>query len=216
MKREIIPAILAHSAEEASTKVQQVAQEANWLQLDVMDGQFVPNTTWSDVREAKKWKGSTKIELHLMVIDPATVIHQWKSYPRFKRVIWHIEAPIDHAKLIASCRRMKLEVGLAISPETPIAALVPFLRKIQSVLILGVIPGWSGQKLIPSTIKKAADLRRLMNNLPIGFDGNVTERNIPRLAKNGVTRFYVASAIFKKKNPTETLLELKKTLTNLP
>lgn len=215
MKRELIPAVLAHSAEEAETKMRQIERDADWIQIDVMDGRFVPNTTWSDAVAAKKWKTRSNIELHLMVNDPAKYIRQWKSHPRFKRAIWHVEIPIDHGKLIAACRRMKLEVGLAISPETPLAALIPFLRKIQSVLILGVHPGWSGQKLIPSAMKKSADLRRLMANLPIGFDGHVTSRNLTTLAKNGVTRFYVASAIFKKRDPAKALRVLKKMLTTV-
>ncbi len=216
MPPQIIPAILAHEPEEARQKIHLVQDAVRWVQLDVMDGKFVKNTTWADPTLIKTWKVKPWIELHLMVNDPATYIRSWRAIKNFKRAIWHIEAPVDHARLIAQCHRQKLETGLAISPETPVAALVPFLRKLDTVLILGVHPGWSGQKLIPATLKKIDALKQLAPKLPLGFDGGVENRNAYSLAKRGVTYLYVGSAIFKQRDPASFIKKLQAKLVRQP
>jgi ribulose-phosphate 3-epimerase len=105
-----------------------------------------------------------------------------------------------------------VQPGLAINPETPVAALVPFLRLIDAVLIMGVQPGWSGQKLQPLTLKKADAIRLLSKRLTIGFDGGVTARHLPGLVKRGITRLCMASALFKQRDPDSTLRQLQKRL----
>ncbi|MSR85358.1 hypothetical protein EXS71_02900 [Candidatus Uhrbacteria bacterium] len=212
MKPQIIPAILVQSADEALEKIQLIEKTVRWIQIDIMDQTLVKNKSWSDAKEAKRWKIKPWIELHLMVDDPEKYIRAWRSVKNFQRAIWHVEASIDHAQLIDQCRKWKLEVGLAISPETSIASLVPFLRKLNTVLIMGVHPGWSGQKLIPATRKKIAMLKRLAPRLPIEFDGGVTDRNTLTLARAGVTGICMASVLFKQKDPNQFIKKLKKSL----
>lgn len=209
MKREIIPAILAENADEAAERIEQIGSASRWIQFDVADGTLAPNTSWHDARVFHSWKTKSRIELHLMVQNPEAVIKSWRTVPTFKRAIWHIEAPVNHDKLIASCHRAGLECGLALFPETPVAALVPYLRKIDRVLILGVHPGFSGQKLIRATLKKIGELRRLAPRLPVEFDGGITGANAKGLAKRGVSRFAMASAIFQSKNPANFVKSLQ-------
>ncbi len=208
MKRLLIPAILVQSEAEALERLAS-AGKLTWIQIDALDGTLYPNTSWFDAKAVARWKPAPNIELHLMVMDPGAALDKWKRVTALKRVIWHIEAPIDHVRLIERCHRMKREAILAIAPQTPIAALLPYLRKVDGVLVLGVEPGFSGQPFIRSTAKKVRDLKKLVPQLSIGFDGGVNKKTISILKKAGVDRFCVASALWKAKNPGEEMKKLK-------
>ncbi|OIN90283.1 hypothetical protein AUJ42_03310 [Candidatus Collierbacteria bacterium CG1_02_44_10] len=207
MKLELIPAILSHDADDAQQKAELCTGYVSTVQLDVMDGTFVKNTTWHQAAQAKRWPKRLHIELHLMVQDPLMVMKSWKNTSQFTRAIWHAEASVDSVKLLDWCKRNKIQGGIALNPETPVEAITPYVYHpaFSRALILGVHPGRSGQKLIPSTKKKARQLHALRPKLPIAFDGGVSLRNIESLARNGVTTFCAASAIFKTKDPKGTL-----------
>ena len=194
---ELIPALLAKSASEAQEKLAAILPVTKLFQLDVMDGQFVPNQTWHDAQAFAAFNSPLNIELHLMVNDPERVVLEWLSLPNLKRILWHVEIPIDHQALIDLCKHHKLECGLALSPETPVSTVLPFLDQLDEVLLLGVNPGWSGQALIPATLAKIQTLKQHRPNLPVGFDGGVEEQSIPKLVSQGVDRLYTASALFK-------------------
>ena len=201
MKPSIIPAILVQSSDEALKKIQLFESAVRWVQIDVMNHTLVANKSWHDTTATKRWKIKPSIELHLMVSNPEKYIQAWRQIKNFKRAIWHVEVPIDHAALIAKCRRWKIQTGLAISPGTSPASLVPYLRKLNTVLIMGVHPGWSGQRLISATKQKIKVVRRLAPNIHIEFDGGVTERNALTLISAGVDHLCMGSALFKQKNP---------------
>lgn len=207
MKRILIPAILVQSEAEAFERLASIGK-LTWIQIDALDGTLYPNTSWFDAKAVARRKPSPDIELHLMVMDPSAILDAWKNVRALKRVIWHVEAPIDHEKLIQRCHRMKREAVLAIAPQTPIRALLPYLGAIDGVLVLGVEPGFSGQSLIRSTLKKVRDLKKIAPSLPIGFDGGVNKTTIDVLKKAGVDRFCVASALWKAKDPEAELIRL--------
>lgn len=211
MKRELIPAILSKSASDAKAKFAACTDLVSWVQIDVMDGKFVKNKTWYTAETVKRWNVKPSIELHLMVKDPLSIMKAWKSVKRFKRALWHVESGADHTEILNWCKKNHIQGGLAISPETRLDTLKPYLSHpaFSRALILGVTPGWSGQTLKPSTYKKAKRLRELQPQLPIAFDGGVSAKNIPTLARNGVTAFCAASAIFESDNPRETIREFK-------
>ncbi len=206
---ELIPALLAKSASEAQQKLAAILPLSPIFQLDVMDGQFVPNQTWYDAQAFATFNSHLHVELHLMVNDPERVILDWINTPNLKRVLWHIEIPVDHQVLFDLCRHHKLECGLALSPKTPVSSLSPFLDQLDEVLLLGVEPGWSGQALIPSTLEKIQAIKQLNSNLLVGFDGGVDEHSIPELVKKGVDRLYTASAMFKHADPAQAFRQLK-------
>jgi len=203
MKTELIPAIIAKNAVEALQKFSTIDPVAPWIQLDITDKTLVPNASWFDLDEMKHWSIHANLELHLMVQDPGAVIRRWLTMKRFKRAIWHMEAPVDHEKLIKFCRKNKIEPGLALSPETESKAILPYRDLIDEVLILGVHPGKSGRALVPAALKKIGELKRLAPKVAIGFDGHVTEKNLTMLIKKGANRLYMASAIFEQKEPAK-------------
>lgn len=206
---ELIPAILVKDAQTFRERLHLIEGFVRTVQLDCMDGHFVPNRTWY---EAGPVDTSLEIELHLMVSDPMTVIREWKRVPQVMRAIWHVEIPVDHASLIKLCTEQGWECGLALSPETPASALAPYADNIDEVLVLGVTPGWSGQALIPSTVDKVREIKRIYPGLSVGFDGGVTKERIPDLVKAGVDRLCALSAIFDAPDPAAALRAILSTI----
>lgn len=200
---EILPAVLAHTAEEALQKVRAAQDCSPWLQWDIMDGVFVPNTTWHDAEKVQTWTIKNRIELHLMVRDPERVIDAWRNVPKFKRAVWHIEAPIDHEALIQKCTEMGKEVGLAISPKTSLLDLTPYLDFLESILVMGVEPGFSGQDLLPDTVNRIRQIVTMNKNLVVNVDGGVNAKTLLGLAKAGAKRFCMGSAIFDHAFPAD-------------
>lgn len=202
MKTEIVPAILVQDQKTFVERLRLVEGLATAVQIDCMDGHFVKNRTWYDAEPLDTTLG---IELHLMVSDPLSTIWLWRRIPQLIRAIWHVEIPIDHAALIAECRKLGIECGLAISPETSVDKVAPYLNDIDAVLVLGVNPGWSGQALIPATLEKIAAIKRINPEVDVGFDGGATIENIKSIIEAGADRINLASALYQTPDPRETL-----------
>ncbi len=199
---EIIPAILVQDRETFASRLRLVEGIATAVQIDCMDGHFVPNRSWY---EAEALQTTLGIELHLMVSDPLAVIREWKRVPQVMRAIWHLEIPIDHEAVIDEAHKLGWEAGLALSPMTPIERLLPYHERIDEVLILGVEPGFSGQKLTEATLAKIHAVKELDAALRVGFDGGVNQENLKRVIEAGADRSNLASAIFESPDPSETL-----------
>jgi ribulose-phosphate 3-epimerase len=198
---QIIPAILVHDEAAFVERLRIVEELAPIVQIDVMDGKFVPNVTWCGLEALKTIETKTTYELHLMVEDPDPVIREAVLVPKVARIVWHVESMGDHRELLAFCSSHGKEAGLALSPDTPADTLKAYEGRMDEILILGVKPGFSGQKLIFAAVEKARQLRVLHPDVPLAFDGGVTAETIPALRETGVTRFCAASAIFDTSDP---------------
>jgi ribulose-phosphate 3-epimerase len=119
-------------------------------------------------------------------------------------ITFHLEAARDAMKLSREIRRLGSQVAIAIKPGTSVQELSGLLTEIDMVLIMTVEPGFGGQKLIPQTISKVAEIRSLISssnlNLAVQVDGGVTEDNIGLLAEKGATSFVAGSAVFNFEN----------------
>lgn len=209
MKTEIIPAILVQDQKTFVERLRLVEGLATTVQIDCMDGHFVNNRTWY---EAEPIETTLGIELHLMVSDPLSTIKAWRRVPQLIRAIWHVEIPVDHAALIRECRELGIECGLAISPETSVENVAPYLNDVDAILVLGVNPGWSGQALIPATLEKIAAIKRINAEVDVGFDGGATIDNVKSIVEAGADRINLASALFQTPDPRETLRAILSTI----
>lgn len=205
---ELVPAILAKDEATFRSRLAIAETLAPVIQIDVMDGHFVQNATWYDPTVIKTIKTPAHFELHLMVSDPTAYIGASEHLTNLARILWHIEIPIAHDVLINWCRKMNIEPGLAISPETPVNRLAPFAEQIEEILVLGVNPGFSGQEFQLHTTHKVREICERWPKVVVGFDGGVNAKTIPLLREVGVTRFCVASAIFEAKDPFQAFQEL--------
>lgn len=211
---QLIPAILAQTEKEIRERVALMEADFPILQIDVMDGAFVPNRTWFDVLALRGLKTTAQFEIHLMVMDPGHYIEETSDITTISRYIWHIEAPIHHGALIERVHALGKEAGLAISPETPLEKLAPYAESLDEILVMGAKPGFSGQKLNSQNIKRAEQIHSRWPSVLIGFDINVNAETIPLLKKAGVTRFCAASAIFDAKDPLAEAKKLQAIISN--
>ena len=211
MRNFIIPAILVQTEEDFRARLAMIEGLVHIAQIDVMDGHFVQNKTWCDMDMLRELATPVSFELHLMVSDPARYIESANGILSMRRMVWHVEADIDHTALIKRCHDLGFEASLAINPKTPIDRLAPYAHHIDQILVMGVEPGWSGQSLIPSTIEKAHRLRVTWPSVPLSFDGGVGPESIAELKAAGVTRFCAASSIFKAEYPRMALGMMEQT-----
>lgn len=209
---EIIPALLVESKKEFEEKLRLVENDVDTVQVDIMDGSSVPFTSWYDAETIGAIRTLVKYELHLMVENPLPIIAEWKKYvPNLIRAIIHVESDRPLATLIQQIREIhKLEVGLALNPETPSREIEYVLHDVDCILIMGVHPGKSGQTFDGDYLFEKIDhIRKHIPDTPIGVDGGVTAELIPKLVELGIDRICAASAIFKQEEPIQTLHELQ-------
>lgn len=200
---EVIPAIIARDFQELEEKISKVKSFVNWVQLDVMDGKFVENTTWNNPEELPKLTENyplLKLEAHLMVEKPEYVIDDWiKS--GVKRIIFHYEATGKHREIIDKIRNAGLEAGVAINPETPIDALdflpITSYQAPITILIMSVHPGKSGQKFLEETLPKIKNLRGKYPNVKIGVDGGINLETAGPAIQAGADVLFIGSGIFE-------------------
>lgn len=187
---------------------------AGWFHLDVMDGLFVPNISFGfPVCKAIAEVAEKPLDAHLMIVEP------WRYIERFAALgvnylSVHYEACNDRhlkecIKLIRDCG---MGVGVAINPETPAEVLIPYLRSIDYVVVMGVHPGYSGQKYIPETTEKVAVLAEMIAGAEadcfIQVDGGVSVQNIAELERLGAGVFVAGSAAFSSGDPKAAIRAL--------
>jgi ribulose-phosphate 3-epimerase len=202
---QIIPAILATSEAEYSQRVQTVNStpefNGGWVQIDFADNKFVQNQT-VDMVLVKKYPISLKKEAHLMVADPLTWIDDLME-ERFDRIVFHLEAilpPMAHA-LIGKIKSEGMQVGIAINPETEVAKLSEFMPTIDTVLLLSVHPGFTGQAFIADTLGKVEELFKMRVEKHFEYlievDGGISPENAPKLAEAGADAIVIGSHLLQ-------------------
>ncbi len=205
MRQKIIPSIIAKNQKELDRRISKVEKHFSLLQLDVMDGKFVKNTSFDF--DFKLPKG-LKYEAQLMVGDPVSWIE--KHGRKVDVVIFHIE-PVrkDVRKIIRLIQSKKKKVGIAIKPRTKIEELKPYLRFLDMVLIMSVNPGSYGGRFLPSTLKKVKALRKIKPDLNIEVDGGISDKTISLAHLNGSNMFVLGSYFQKSRNVSKSLSSVK-------
>jgi len=195
----VVPAILTEDPAAFKTMVQEARSYTDYVQVDIMDGQFVPSKsiTWQQIQgvpHGLRW------EVHLMVKNPESQVANYQKAGA-EKAIFHFEATPDPAMVLADIRKLGMKAGLAVNPETPVSSLIPLMDKVDSLLFLSVHPGFYGAKFIPETLDKIVELLKAKPNFSIGIDGGVKENNIVQIARTGVKEIFVGSAILMQPDP---------------
>ena len=203
---KIIPALIAKNQEELDKRLKKVINHFDTFQIDVMDGRFVKNKSFNFNFKLPKNK---KFEAHLMVNDPINWVN--KNYNKVDIIIFHIESIKDKKilKFIKEIKKKRKKVGIAINPNTPINTIIPYLSKINLVLLMSVNPGKYGSKFISSTLTKAKELKKIKKRLVIEIDGGINPQNIKKALQAGVFRFAVGSYLQKNKDIIKAKHDMK-------
>ena len=186
----IEPSIMCADAGHLADEIRRLeALGVHALHIDIMDAHFVPNMPLGlGMIEQIRPLTSLPFDAHLMVDDPAFFIPLLAKIG-VEYVSVHVETMPHADRVLAMIRDHGMKAGLAFSPGTPLDSLDYLVPRLDFVLIMTVNPGFAGQKLVPTTLKKIADCRARLDalgaNIPIQIDGNVSFENIPAMVAAG-------------------------------
>lgn len=217
MKIQIAPSILSADRKNLRKDTLSVVPPATLLHIDIMDGIFVPNTTFT-VSEIEALNLPIEYDIHLMVDRPDKYwIIAYAAIPQVRTIIIHTESKGVIEKHIALIKKLGKKVGLSLKPKTSVKTLIPYLERIDQVLVMSVEPGKGGQLFMHDMLAKITYLRNQQPSLDIAIDGGINDTTIIDAAKAGANIFVTGSYLFKQKNRKKTfeLLE-KKAKTNYP
>ena len=200
--------ISIHAIENFTTDILKGLKGLDYIHVDVFDGKFV-NNKHDNVDCFKMLKEYTDIHViaHLMVKDPFKYISKIIDYVDIFE--FHYESEGNKQLVIDEVKKHNKKIGMVINPNTPISEIVPFLKDLDLVLVMSVVPGWSGQSFIPETVEKVGELARYKKEyrFEIEVDGGVNLENAKKL--HPVDILCSASTIFKAEDPNIAIQLLK-------
>lgn len=203
----VVPAILTDDPEALETMVRQAESFTSYVQIDIMDGRFVPSRSigW---QELVALSPKLEWEAHLMVERPQKYLEGFRKAGAGK-VVFHYEATPSPMEIISLVRDIGLKVGLAVNPETPLKSILPLADKVDSVLFLTVNPGFYGSPFLPEVLDKVAEFGNACPEVEIGVDGGIKESNIAQIARVGIDAICVGSAVFMQPDPGKSFRRLQ-------
>ena len=202
----IVPAVLTDNTKEAERMLQAAAAFSAYVQIDIMGGRFVPSRSLSH-QELAGMTIRMPWEAHLMVDAPESYLETCARQGASK-IIFHHESTLQPKKVIDNIRALGMEAGLAVNPETGIAAFARLVGMVDSILFMAVHPGYYGARLVPEVLEKIEAFRREFPDIPTGIDGGVKRENVSKLAALGIDDICVGSAIFMQDDPAVAGREL--------
>jgi len=205
---KIVPAILVKTIEELNERLREVEPYVNRVQIDIMDGKFVPNVTIQP-EDMKDFKTNLLKEAHLMVEDNEKYVEDFLNLG-FDMIIVHYESCKDILGIVKKVKDRGKKIALAINPPTPLSAIEDYLDNLDMVLIMTVNPGFSGQGFIPEVLPKIRALRSIRKDFDIEVDGGIKLGTVRLTAEAGANIFASCSGIFKFEDKGKAIESMKK------
>ena len=210
----LAPSILSADLLRLREEIQQVAENgADFIHVDVMDGCFVPNLTFGAAMvRAVKNVSTLTADVHLMIVHPEKYI---KNFARAGAgyITVHQEACLHLDRVVQQIKDENVRAGVALNPATPIGSLIPILSVVDLVLIMSVNPGFGGQKFIPYSLSKIAELAALRKEGNMDFlievDGGINTQTAPAAVNAGADVLVAGNAVFKQNSIAAACRALK-------
>lgn len=208
MKIKIYPSLISSNLLNLENTITQLSPFCDGFHLDVMDNHFVPNLTVGfDLINQIATFTNKQLSVHLMVEQLLTVIERLKIGAK-SIVAVHVETTITDT-LLETIKKQNWLISIAINPDTPLEKVYPWTYKVDQILLMSVMPGFSGQQFIPESIERlkklAAYKKEHALHFDIAMDGGITKHIIAQLSFLGCNSFCVASAIFNMDDPVAAL-----------
>lgn len=191
-------------------------EQAQWVHVDVMDGQFVPNISFgAPILSAARRVSTQYMDVHLMVSEPERYLGMFAEAGADGLTV-HVEATKHIHRAVQQIKELGKQAGVTLNPGTPLETLRPILADVDLVLIMSVNPGFGGQKFIPSSLERVKTVRRWLDEIgstaELQVDGGVTPENARALADAGATVLVAGSSVFGKDGAAAGLERLRASL----
>lgn len=175
------------------------------IQIDVMDGRFVPNITFGPgIVRALRPHVDLPLDVHLMIVEPERHLQAFADAGA-DRLIVHQEATPHLHRLLQSIRELDVEAGVSINPGTSLTVLEEVLDLVDMIQIMTVNPGWGGQAFLSSQLDKIRRLRLMLAerglDVPVGVDGGIDCSTAPLVVEAGATMLVSGSSLYNERAP---------------
>ena len=212
------PSILAADFKNLGQQIVDVDNAgAQYIHIDVMDGSFVPSISFGMPLIKSIRSATDKVfDVHLMITEPIRYIEEFAKAGS-DIITFHLEAASDVQAVIDKIHSLGKKAGISIKPATPVSELLPYLDKVEMILIMTVEPGFGGQAFMPHCGEKVKELRGILNDrglsTDVEVDGGIYLSNLQEVIDDGANVIVSGSGIFKgdiEKNVTDYLKIMEK------
>lgn len=214
MNKMIAPSVLSADFARLGEQVEMINRsEADWLHVDVMDGVFVPNISFGfPIMDALKRYSSKPLDVHLMIVHPEKYVERFCDAGAWS-VGFHLEAVENPLPILQRIRDKGVRTCLTINPDIDVQHLLPYLGKVDMVLLMSVFAGFGGQAFIPETMDKIRLVRQEIDrrglNTLIEVDGGINVHNAKDVFAAGADVLVAGHAVFRTKDPLNAIQQMK-------
>lgn len=211
---KIAPSILAADYANFASELKRIEEtSAEYVHIDIMDGQFVPNITFgADVVASMRKHSKLVFDCHLMVVNPERFVDAFAQAGADIMTI-HAESTLHIHGALQKIKKAGMKAGVVINPGTPVSAIEPVLSLVDQVLIMTVNPGFGGQAFIPEMLEKIQKVAKIRDekgyDFDIEVDGGVDNKTIKACYQAGANVFVAGSYLFKASDLTAQVETLR-------
>lgn len=210
----IAPSLLSADFANLESEVKEIeGAGADWLHLDIMDGNFVPNISFGPM-VIKAIRGHSKLffDVHLMIADADSYIDEFVEAGADMLTV-HQEASLHLHRTIQRIKAHGIKAGVSLNPATPVESLEHVLADLDMVLIMSVNPGFGGQSFIPEAVEKIRRLKKMAQernpDLLIQVDGGINKDNAPLVVEAGADILVAGSSVFGQPDREKAIKDLR-------
>lgn len=211
---KVAPSILAANFIDLAKEIKRVNDaEVEYLHIDIMDGHFVPNISFGpDIVKQMRAETNVFFDVHLMITNPKEYLNSFVNAGS-NSITYHYETNVNHLEMIELIHQARNKCGISIKPKTDPKEIIPYLNKIDLVLVMSVEPGFGGQKFMQNALEKIKflDNYRKINNLnyQIEVDGGINLETAKLVKEAGADIVVAGTYLFKSDDFTSKVEEIE-------